>query len=85
LEFWAKTFHCRFSFGGAISTLGRQERDSSGVLLDFLVVLDSILERVEGVFSWLEVFMTKLKRNLFSISAGIRGFHVAVVEGIPTG
>jgi hypothetical protein len=33
LGLWEKTSHCKFNFGVAISTLDRQEEDSSGVLI----------------------------------------------------
>jgi hypothetical protein len=46
LGFWEKPFHYRFSFSGAISTLARQEEDSSRVLIGVHLVLDFILEGV---------------------------------------
>jgi hypothetical protein len=47
LGFWEKPFHYKFGFSGAIPTLARQEGDSYGVFLGFIVALDFIPEELE--------------------------------------
>jgi hypothetical protein len=47
IGFWEKSFHSRFSFGGAISTLARQGgRSIQGLFLRFIFWFSIILERV---------------------------------------
>jgi hypothetical protein len=66
LGFWAKYFHCRFSFGGAIPTQARQEENSSKILNGVHWVFDFILEGVEKYITLCMVFVAIfMKRQIF--------------------
>jgi hypothetical protein len=86
LGFWEKPFHCRFSFGGAISTLARQEEDSSRVLIGVHLVFDFILEGVGKHIILHRVFAGDfLGRGRASDPQVPGGFCASVKGGIPMG
>jgi hypothetical protein len=72
LGFWEKPFHYRFSFGGEISTLARQEEDSSRVLIGVHLVFDFLLEGVGKHISLCRVFATIFRKRLSFRSVGTK-------------